>query len=321
MSANATVATAAVISSRDSERGHRIRVFVLYLLAISLIVGLSVYGFSYYTLSSAERPFSPKHVLLRPSGSIGLKLGFLGFAIFLGIFLYPLRKAWPWLGQQGSARHWLDIHVMLGITAPFIIAFHSSFKFRGFAGIAFWIMVAVSLSGVIGRYLYSQIPRSLNAAELSMRELQELQEKLAQQLDQQNLLPQSDIRSLLKLPSQEQVDRMFAPISLVYMMILDLVRAFQIAKLRRHALSFGEQAVYLRRIPEDQEPRSGKSNLDGARRSGDCQACVVFEALAAGVPPVARGAQAIQLYLRASGHHSHRGSHDDGVLLESWIRS
>lgn len=240
MSANATVATA-VISSRDSERGHRIRVFVLYLLAIALVVGLSVYGFNYYTLSSAERPFSPKHVLLRPSGSIGLKLGFLGFAIFLGIFLYPLRKAWPWLGQQGSARHWLDIHVMLGITAPFIIAFHSSFKFRGFAGIAFWIMVAVSLSGVIGRYLYSQIPRSLNAAELSMRELQELQEKLAQQLDQQNLLPQADIRSLLKLPSQEQVDRMFAPISLVYMMILDLVRAFQIAKLRRHALSFGEQ--------------------------------------------------------------------------------
>lgn len=241
MSANATVATAAVISSGDSERGHRIRVFVLYLLAIALVVGLSVYGFSYYTLSSAERPFSPKHVLLRPSGSIGLKLGFLGFVIFLGIFLYPLRKAWPWLGQQGSARHWLDIHVMLGITAPFIIAFHSSFKFRGFAGIAFWIMVAVSLSGVIGRYLYSQIPRSLNAAELSMRELQELQEKLAQQLDQQNLLPQADIRSLLKLPSQEQVDRMFAPISLVYMMILDLVRAFRIAKLRRHALSFGEQ--------------------------------------------------------------------------------
>ncbi len=245
MSANATVATAAVISSRDSERGHRIRVFVLYLLAIALIVGLSVYGFSYYTLGSAERPFSPKHVLLRPSGSIGLKLGFLGFAIFLGIFLYPLRKAWPWLGQQGSARHWLDIHVMLGITAPFIIAFHSSFKFRGFAGIAFWIMVAVSLSGVIGRYLYSQIPRSLNAAELSMRELQELQEKLAQQLDQQNLLPQADIRSLLKLPSQEQVDSMLAPISLVYMMLLDVARAFQIAKLRRHALSFGEQVSTL----------------------------------------------------------------------------
>jgi hypothetical protein len=245
MSANATLAPAAVVSVHNGERGHRIRLFLGYLLAIALVVGLSVYGFSYYTLSSAERPFSPKHALLRPSGSIGLNLGFMGFAIFMGIFLYPLRKAWPWLGQQGSARHWLDIHVLLGLTAPFIIAFHSSFKFRGFAGIAFWIMLAVSLSGVIGRYLYSQIPRSLNAAELSMRELQDLQEKLAAQLDRQRLLPQADIRSLLKLPSQEQVDRMFAPISLAYMMLLDVARAFRIAKLRRHALSFGEQVSTL----------------------------------------------------------------------------
>jgi hypothetical protein len=240
MSANATVATAAIGAARNQERGHRIRLVAGYLIVIGLIVGLSVYGFNYYTLSSAERPFSPKHVVLRPSGSIGLKLGFLGFAIFLGIFLYPLRKAWPWLGQQGSARHWLDIHVLLGITAPFIIAFHSSFKFRGFAGIAFWIMVAVSLSGVIGRYLYAQIPRRVNAAELSMKELQEFQEKLAQQLAEQDLLPQADLRSALKLPSQERVDAMFTPFSLLYMMLLDVARAFGIAKLRRRALSSGE---------------------------------------------------------------------------------
>jgi len=241
MSANVAVATAAVVAARNSERGHRIRLMIGYAAAIGLVVYLSIYGFSYYTLSSADRPFSPKHVLLRPSGTIGLKLGFLGFAIFLGIFLYPLRRVWPWLGQQGSARHWLDIHVLLGISAPFIIAFHSSFKFRGFAGIAFWIMVAVSLSGVIGRYLYAQIPRSLNAAELSMRELQELQEKLAEQLSRQKLVPPTDLRTLLKLPGQEQVDRMFAPISLVYMMALDAARAFRIAKLRRHALSVGGQ--------------------------------------------------------------------------------
>jgi hypothetical protein len=240
MSANATVATAPVATAENSERGHRIRLFAGYLIAIALIVGLSIYGFNYYRLGSADRPFSPKHALLRPSGPVGLRLGFLGLLMFLGIFLYPLRKAWPWLGQQGSARHWLDIHVLLGITAPFIIAFHSSFKFRGFAGIAFCIMVAVSLSGVIGRYLYSQIPRRVNAAELSMKELQELQEKLARQLAQQNLLPRAGLRSLLKLPSQERVDAMFTPFSLVYMMALDVARAFRIAKLRRRAVTFSK---------------------------------------------------------------------------------
>src|SRR6202008_3582154 len=121
-------------------------------------------------------------------------------------FLYPLRKVWPWLSRQGSAKHWLDNHVLLGLAAPFVIAFHASFKFRGFAGMAFWIMVAVSASGVIGRYLYAQIPRSLNAAEISMKELQEMQEGMAQDLAKQNLLPQADLRSLLRLPSRERVE-------------------------------------------------------------------------------------------------------------------
>ncbi|HMC74957.1 MAG TPA: hypothetical protein VKG87_11685, partial [Terriglobales bacterium] len=161
-----------------------------YALAIALLLALTIYGWDYYALSAAQRPFSPKHPALRPSGTIGLKLGFLGMFVFFAIFLYPLRKRWPWLMKQGNTRHWLDIHVLLGLSAPFIIAFHSSFKFQGFAGIAFWIMAAVSASGVVGRYLYSQIPRSLNAAQLSQKEIQELQAQLGSQLAEQQLLPQ-----------------------------------------------------------------------------------------------------------------------------------
>jgi hypothetical protein len=246
MSANATApAPAAVISVPKKDRGHHRRVLMGYATAITLILGLAVYGFNYYTLASSERPFSPKHVLLKPSGAIGLKLGFLGLAMFLTIFLYPLRKKWAWLGRQGSARHWLDFHVLLGLAAPFVIAFHASFKFSGFAGTAFFIMVAVSASGIIGRYLYSQIPRSLNAAEISMGEIQEMQQHLTQRLEGQSLLPQSDLRSLLRLPSRESVDRLPMLVALVNMMLLDVLRAFRIAKLRRHALSFGQKVTTL----------------------------------------------------------------------------
>ena len=246
MSANATLATAAIPASRNNEeRAHQLRLVVGYILAISLIVGLAVHGFDYYTLSAADRPFSPKHAMLKPSGPIGIKLGFLGFAIFLAIFLYPLRKHWAWLGRQGSAKHWLDIHVLLGLTAPFVIAFHSSFKFAGFAGIAFWIMVAVSTSGVIGRYLYSQIPRSLSTAEISMKELQEAQERMAQQLAQQDLIPQADLRSLLRLPSPQRVQSMWMLVALVYMMVVDVARAFRVAGLRRRALSVGAKFTTL----------------------------------------------------------------------------
>ena len=241
MSANAAVATAAIAVPVDQDRGHRLRVKAGYVIVVCVTLALAIYGFDYYTLSQADRPFSPKHAILRPSGAFGLKLGFLGVAMFLTIFLYPLRKRWAWLGRQGSARHWLDYHVLLGIWAPFVIAFHSSFKFRGFAGMAFWIMLAVSLSGVIGRYLYAQIPRSLSAAEISHKELQERQEMLTMQLKQQRLLHESDLRSLLRLPSVERVAKLPMLVALVLMMALDVMRVFQIAKLRRHALSFGEK--------------------------------------------------------------------------------
>jgi hypothetical protein len=243
MSANA--AAAARVADRrepatDAERGHRIRLYALYCVAITTNLAIFFYGFDYYKLSSIDRPFSLKHHLLRPSGPIGIYLGFIGVALFAGIFLYPLRKHWSWLGQIGSTRHWLDIHVLMGLTAPFIVAFHSTLKFKGIAGMAFWIMFAVSASGVVGRYLYAQIPRKVTTAELSMRELQDLQESLSQQLAAQKLLPERDLRSLLRMPDSKRVQRLPIIVALLYMMILDVIRWFRGARLRRHAMTFGE---------------------------------------------------------------------------------
>jgi hypothetical protein len=225
-----------VTAVRNGERAHRFILTGGYVIAVCFLLALAIYGWDYYTLDIAQRPFSGKHHLLKPSGEIGLKLGFLGLAVFFAIFLYPLRKHWSWLMKQGSTRHWLDIHVLLGLSAPFIIAFHASFKFQGFAGVAFWIMAAVSASGVVGRYLYSQIPRRVNAAELSRKEIQELQAQLAADLQGQRLLPQADLRQLLRLPGQPTVDRLPIVIAIVYMMLLDVFRVFCVAKLRRHAL-------------------------------------------------------------------------------------
>ena len=241
MSANAT-ATARIADRvkavPDAERGHRLRLRALYVLAFATNLAIFIYGFDYYKLSAIDRPFSPKHHMLRPSGPIGLYLGFTGLVLFLGIFLYPIRKHWKWLSTIGSTRHWLDIHVLMGLTAPFIIAFHSTLKFKGIAGMAFWIMFAVSASGVVGRYLYAQIPRKVTTAELSMKELQELQLHLAQQLAAQNLLSEADLRALLRMPDANRVARLPIIAALVYMTILDAIRVFQVAGLRRQGLSF-----------------------------------------------------------------------------------
>ena len=55
-----------------------------------------------------------------------------------------------------------------------MILFHTSFKFGGIVSISFWSMVAVVASGVIGRFIYLQIPRTMQGRELSLNELREM---------------------------------------------------------------------------------------------------------------------------------------------------
>ena len=222
---------------RYSLSGHAVRLIVGYAAALTVVFSVAIYGFDYYTLDAAQRPYSAKHVLLKPSGAIGIKLGVIGLLMFLVIFLYPLRKRWGWLSRQGSTKHWMDFHVLLGVFAPFVIAFHGSFKFRGFAGMAFWIMTAVALSGVVGRYLYGQIPRRVTAAELSLGETRDLQEQYADALASQRLIRQTDLWALFYVPTEAQVARMPVVVALGYMIFLDLIRPFRIARLRRRTLS------------------------------------------------------------------------------------
>ncbi|MGZ4815680.1 MAG: hypothetical protein ACXVZV_09740 [Terriglobales bacterium] len=240
MSANVTFAGYATAKPRNGERIHRMLVYLAAGAAVSLILFLAIYGFDYYWLSSAERPFSMKHELLKPSGRIGIKLGMLGVGLFLVIFLYALRKKIKWLSRQGATKHWLDFHVVAGVTAPLVIAFHSAFKFHGIAGVAFWIMLAVALSGFIGRYVYAQIPRSLSAAEASLKELESWEGELAKELEQQRLFSQIDLARLLRVPTAAQVRSMPLFQALLQMVAFDLLRPFQIARLRRKVLSWSQ---------------------------------------------------------------------------------
>lgn len=229
----------------DAEGGHRRRLQAGYAVAAGVLLTLTVYGLDYYLLDLLQRPFSPKHPFLRPSGSFGLWLGILGTAMFFVIFLYPIRKRWDWLRRIGNTRHWLDFHILLGLTAPLIIAFHSSFKFRGIAGMAFWIMSAVALSGIVGRYLYGQIPRSLSAADLSLREAQELLTEWGQQLTSQRVIPAPALAALSNLPRSDEVQNEPMLRALVSMVALDLRRTLGGARLRRQASSLGGKILTL----------------------------------------------------------------------------
>ncbi|MBN9658159.1 MAG: hypothetical protein J0H49_08265 [Acidobacteria bacterium] len=228
------------MSTAQSELPHRLRASLLMFGAMALILWLTVIGFDYYRLPLAERPVHPRHWQLRPSGQIGLRVGMLSLAIFLCLFLYPLRKRWKPLQRIGKTRHWLDIHIILGLAVPVLVTFHSSLKLQGLAGMAYWIMMAIVASGIAGRYLYAQIPRSVTMAEVSLRELQDTSETLNREICSQSLFDQSDLREALRLPTPEQVDSMPLLSVLAWMTWLDLLRPFRMARLRRRVLSGGE---------------------------------------------------------------------------------
>lgn len=238
MSASATIGTA-VLTREDPEKGHRTRVFLAWMLALAVVLVIAGYGWDYYALSAAQRPFSPKHQLLRPSGTIGVKLGMVGVLMFFLIYLYPLRKKWGWLGRMGNSRHWLDFHIVLGTTAPLIIAFHSSFKFGNIAGMAFYSMLMVTLSGFVGRYLYAHIPRGLSAAELSMKEIQEKEEALSKELAEQKANFGFSVDALYELPSPAELAKTPLIASLLSMFVLDIKRPFTASLLRLREAGFG----------------------------------------------------------------------------------
>lgn len=238
MSTSASARTA-ILTGEDAERGHRLRVRLAWLLAAAVVLVIAGYGYDYYTLRTLERPFSPKHEILRPSGTIGIKLGMFGVLLFFLIYLYPLRKRWGWLGRQGNSRHWLDFHVVLGATAPIIIAFHACFKFGNIAGMAFWSMLVVTLSGFVGRYLYSQIPRGLSAAELSMKEIQEREETLRKELAEQRAAFGFCVEALYQLPTADEVAKTPMVTSLLSMFLIDFKRPFKASLVRLQEAGFG----------------------------------------------------------------------------------
>ena len=162
---------------------HKIYISILSLIVLLAVASILHSGYSYYTTSIEERFFHPGHELLKPSGSWGHGFGIIGsFAMLLGVVLYILRKRSRSLARFGHLKHWLEFHIFLCTLGPFLVLFHTSFKIGGLVAVSFWSMVAVFLSGIIGRFIYIQIPRTIEGRELSLFEIKELQANITAQL-------------------------------------------------------------------------------------------------------------------------------------------
>jgi hypothetical protein len=158
---------------------QRIYIGALALVIILTIAVLSWYGYSFYKLPLEERFFNPAYELLKPGGIWGHGLGIIGtIFIIMGIILYMARKRMRSLARFGILKYWLEFHIFLCTLGPVLVLFHTSFKFGGLVAISFWSMVAVFLSGIIGRFIYIQIPRTIEGRELSLSEVRDMKSNI-----------------------------------------------------------------------------------------------------------------------------------------------
>jgi hypothetical protein len=178
-----------------SKTVHKIYIGILITITIGTFLILFYRGISFYRLNLEERFYHPDYNLLKPSGELGHGMGIIGslFMIF-GMVSYMARKRYRFLSRMGLLKHWLEFHIFLCTLGPIMILFHTSYKFGGLVAISFWSMVAVFLSGIIGRFIYIQIPRSFEGRELSLNEVKDMKTDVAGVIHNSNSLDEDSYK-------------------------------------------------------------------------------------------------------------------------------
>lgn len=162
---------------------HKIYIGTFFVIGIAVTILLAIYGFEYYNTSLEERFFNPQHSALKPSGIWGHGLGIVGtLMMIVGVSTYMIRKRYRKLFSFGYLKHWLEFHIFLCTVGPILVLYHTAFKFGGIVSVSFWSMVLVVLSGVVGRFIYVQIPRTIQGKELSIQELNNLKAEESQKV-------------------------------------------------------------------------------------------------------------------------------------------
>ncbi|MFQ5603736.1 MAG: hypothetical protein ACE5HS_10750 [bacterium] len=212
---------------------HKTILFLLYAVSILFAFAVIIKGYEYYHLPLELRPRSPLHKTLKPGGIWGHGLGILGSAMILLLFLYSARKRQFCGLRFGKIRYWLNIHIFFGIMGPVFINLHTSFKIGGIVAVSYYSMMAVMLSGVVGRYLYVQIPRKLSGDELTIREIEEKNNLMNRLLKEKYHLDADFINKIQTIFGGSFGERQTGFQAIAAILLSDLSRPFRIRALKK----------------------------------------------------------------------------------------
>ena len=89
----------------------------------------------------------------------------VSFLMLMTETLYSMRKRVRG-ASWGRMSDWLQFHIFTGLVGPYMVLLHTSWKFNGLAGVTTLFTVVIVFSGLIGRYIYTRIPRTLDGLEI-----------------------------------------------------------------------------------------------------------------------------------------------------------
>jgi hypothetical protein len=209
-------------------------VIVVAILTGAAMLGHLSWAGRYYLLPLWERPDSALHPLLRPSGQVGHPFGWLGAGMILvGVMIYSSRKRLPFLQRRGPMRTWLNVHIYLCLAGPLLVTFHTALKLHGVAVYSYWSMMIVASSGIIGRWLYQQFPRTTRDKEMSIDDMRADQAEARSRLETEFKLPPAALAEVDALAARSVRGIRQGALALPALLLDDLARPFRLAALRR----------------------------------------------------------------------------------------
>lgn len=145
------------------------------LITVVITAWIALVAYDYYMTPLESRFFHELHGDFKPSGALGHGLGIVGSLLMIvGVGSYMMRKRFKRMRRIGLLKHWLEFHIFMCTLGPILVLYHTAFKFGGIVAISFWSMVAVFLSGILGRYIYLQIPHTIEGRMMSRADIQNL---------------------------------------------------------------------------------------------------------------------------------------------------
>ena len=154
--------------------------WIIGIVGSAAAIGLPIYF--------SDHPYKPGDFLPRLAGIVG------AIMMFSGALFYVIRKRVKRLRNLGKIKYWLEAHILFCLFGPLLIVYHSAFTISApNSAIAYYSMMIVVASGVVGRYIYRHFQVSLSGERASLKEMTEeisqLHDKVKSELaDSQTIL-------------------------------------------------------------------------------------------------------------------------------------